>query len=100
MTIKGSFENFINESDKTAKALVVYLDDQFKKDFKNDSEQVISEKVDKIIQIFRYLQDKDIFENFYKSFFAKRLLDSRRVLEEAEKEVIKKLKEECGYNFT
>jgi hypothetical protein len=46
------------------------------------------------------LQDKDIFENFYKSFFAKRLLDSRRVLEEAEKEVIKKLKEECGYNFT
>ena len=43
------FENFINESDKTAKALVVYLDDQFKKDFKNDSEQVISEKVDKII---------------------------------------------------
>ena len=49
MTIKGSFENFINESDKTAKALVVYLDDQFKNDFKNDSEQVISEKVDKII---------------------------------------------------
>jgi hypothetical protein len=41
MTIKGSFENFINESDKTAKALVVYLDDQFKKDFKNDSESVI-----------------------------------------------------------
>jgi len=28
------------------------------------------------------------------------LLDSRRVLEDAEKEVIKKLKEECGYNFT
>ena len=46
------------------------------------------------------MQDKDIFENFYKSFFAKWLLDSRRVLEDAEKEVIKKLKEECGYNFT
>ena len=46
------------------------------------------------------MQDKDIFENFYKSFFAKRLLDSIRVLEEAEKEVIKQLKEECGYNFT
>ena len=28
------------------------------------------------------------------------MLDSRRILEEAEKEVIKKLKEECGYNFT
>ena len=39
------------------------------------------------------MQDKDIFENFYKSFFAKRLLDSRRVLEDAEKEAFAKLKE-------
>jgi hypothetical protein len=46
------------------------------------------------------LQDKDIFESFYKNYFAKRLLDSRRILEDAEKEVVKKLKEECGYNFT
>jgi|TARA_B110000285_G_scaffold223782_1_gene279761 hypothetical protein len=38
-----------------------------------------------------------VFENFYKGTFAKRLLDSRRVLEDAEKEVIKKLKEECGF---
>ena len=78
----------------------MYLDENFKKDFKNNSEIEISEKVDKIIQIFRYLQDKDVFENFYKNSFAKRLLDSRRVLEEAEKEVIKKLKEECGFLFT
>jgi cullin 3 len=94
------FENFINMNEKTAKALVMYLDEQFKKDFKNNTEQEISDKVDKVVQIFRYLQDKDIFESFYKNFFAKRLLDSRRVLEDAEKEVIKKLKEECGFNFT
>jgi hypothetical protein len=46
------------------------------------------------------LQDKDIVENYYKHSFAKRLLDSRRILEEAEKEVIRKLKEECGFQFT
>ena len=78
----------------------MYLDDNFKKDFKNNTEVEIAEKVDKIIQIFRYLQDKDVFESFYKGTFAKRLLDSRRVLEDAEKEVIKKLKEECGFQFT
>ena len=97
LAIKNSFEMFINENEKTAKALVAYLDDQFKKDFKNNTEVEISEKVDKIIQIFRYLQDKDIFESFYKNSFAKRLLDQRRVLEDAEREVIKKLKEECGF---
>jgi cullin 3 len=51
----------------------------------------ISEKISKLITIFRYLQDKDVFESFYKNFLAKRLLDSRRILEDAEKEVIKKL---------
>lgn len=100
LAIKNSFESFINENDKTAKSLVNYLDEQFKKDFKNNTEVEISDKVDKIIQIFRYLQDKDIFESFYKNSFAKRLLEQRRVLEEAEKEVIKKLKEECGFLFT
>jgi cullin 3 len=100
LTIKTSFENFINENDKTAQSLVHYLDDQFKKDFKNNTETEIAEKVDRIIQIFRYLQDKDIFENFYKNSLSKRLLDQRRVLDEAEKEVIKKLKEECGFGFT
>lgn len=100
LTIKNSFEAFINENDKTAKSLVLYLDEQFKKDFKNNTEVEIQEKVERVIQIFKYLQDKDIFENFYKNSFAKRLLDSRRVLEDAEKEVIKKLKEECGFLFT
>lgn len=100
LTIKNSFESFINENEKTAKALVIYLDDQFKKDFKSNTEIEISEKIAKLMTIFRYLQDKDVFESFYKNFLAKRLLDSRRILEDAEKEVIKKLKEECGYNFT
>jgi len=38
LAVKGSFEGFINENDKTAKALVIYLDDQFKKDFKTNTE--------------------------------------------------------------
>jgi cullin 3 len=100
LTLKTSFENFINENDKTAFSLVTYLDDQFKKEFKTNQESEITDKIDKVIQIFRYLQDKDIFENHYKRSFAKRLLDSRRVLDDAEKEVIKKLKEECGFSFT
>jgi len=41
-----------------------------------------------------------MFESFYKNSLAKRLLDSRRILEDAEREIIKKLKEECGFQFT
>ena len=100
LAIKNSFENFINENEMTAKSLVMYLDDQFKKDFKNNTEVEISEKIEKIIQIFRFLKNKDMFEGFYKNSLAKRLLESRRILEDAEREVIKKLKEECGFQYT
>ena len=38
--------------------------------------------LEKVIVIFRYLQDKDVFENFYKSHLSKRLLGGRSVSDE------------------
>jgi hypothetical protein len=64
------------------------------------SESEINDRLDKVIHIFRYLQDKDIFEGFYKNSLAKRLLDQRSTSEDAEKLLILKLKEECGFQFT
>ena len=106
LTIKSAFENFLNlESEKTAMSLVYYLDDQFKKDFKNLSEAEVNDRLERVIKIFRYLQDKDVFEGFYKNSLSKRLLDARSqggtiMLEEAEKLLVLKLKEECGFQFT
>lgn len=44
--------------------------------------------------------DKDIFEGFYVTSFAKRLLEQRQICEEAETTLVLKLKEECGCQFT
>lgn len=41
-----------------------------------------------------------MFEGYYKSSFAKRLLDSRQINEDAERALLVKLKEECGFHFT
>jgi Cullin family len=46
------------------------------------------------------LLDKDVFEGYYKNSFAKRLLDARILNEDAEKVLLLKLKEECGFSFT
>lgn len=81
-------------------SLVYYLDELYKKDFKSMTESEINEKLDKVIHIFRYLQDKDIFEGFYKTSLSKRLLDARGIVEEAEKSLVLKLKEECGFQYT
>jgi hypothetical protein len=34
LTIKLAFEDVVNQNSRTAKALVLYLDEMFKKDFK------------------------------------------------------------------
>jgi cullin 3 len=52
-----------------------------------------------VISIFRYLQDKDVFEDFYKQHLAGRLL-SGPVTDDVEKSMIAKLKAECGHQFT
>ncbi len=77
-------------------SLVYYLDEQFKREFKGQTEEEINDKLDKVIFIFRYLQDKDVFESFYKSALSKRLLEKKSVSEDAEKMFVLKLKEECG----
>ena len=46
------------------------------------------------------LQGKDVFEAFYKKDLAKRLLLGRSASTDAEKNMITKLKTECGSQFT
>ena len=50
--------------------------------------------------LFRYLQEKDIFEKYYKQHLAKRLLSGKVVSDDAERAMLVKLKTECGYQFT
>ena len=75
LTIKMAFEKVVNTSNRTAKALVYYLDEMFKKEFKTIAEDELIDRLDKVIQIFRYLLDKDVFEGFYVNSFARRLLE-------------------------
>jgi cullin 3 len=50
--------------------------------------------------LFRYLQEKDVFEKYYKQHLSKRLLSGRPVSDDAERSLLVKLKTECGYQFT
>lgn len=44
------------------------------------------------MMIFRFLQEKDVFEKYYKQHLAKRLLLGRSVSDDAERNMIAKLK--------
>lgn len=42
-------------------------------------------------------QEKDVFEKYYKQHLAKRLLSGRTTSDDAERNLLVKLKTECGY---
>ena len=68
--------------------------------FRGATERDIERQLEQVILIFRYLQDKDVFEAYYKQYLAKRLLHARSTPSDAERSMLAKLKGECGYQYT
>ncbi|VDK76385.1 unnamed protein product [Litomosoides sigmodontis] len=98
--IQSDFEYFLNLNPKSPEYLSLYMDDKLKKGMKlmNESEQESLQ--DKSMVLFRFLQEKDVFERYYKSHLAKRLLLQKSMSDDAEKAMVSKLKTECGCQFT
>ena len=63
-------------------------------------DQEVEIVLDKAMILFRYLEEKDVFERYYKQHLAKRLLLNKSTSDDAEKNMISRLKTECGCQFT
>lgn len=98
--LNSSFEYFINLNPRSPEFISLFVDDKLRKGLKGVSEEDVEIVLDKVMMLFRYLQEKDVFEKYYKQHLAKRLLSGKSVSEDAERSLILKLKTECGYQFT
>ncbi|CAD7079622.1 unnamed protein product [Hermetia illucens] len=98
--ISSDFEYFLNLNSKSPEYLSLFIDDKLKKGGKGMTEQEIETVLDKTMVLFRYLLEKDVFERYYKTHLAKRLLLNKSVSDDFEKNMISKLKTECGSQFT
>lgn len=98
--LNSSFEYFINLNPRSPEYISLFVDDKLRKGLKGVSEEDVEVVLDKVMMLFRYLQEKDVFEKYYKQHLAKRLLSGKTVSDDAERSLIVKLKTECGYQFT
>ncbi|ORX80888.1 Cullin-domain-containing protein [Anaeromyces robustus] len=64
------------------------------------NEDEIEQKLENVIILFKYLNDKDIFQKFYSKILAKRLIYGTSVSEELEENMINRLKLSCGVEYT
>ncbi|XP_018008154.1 cullin-2 [Hyalella azteca] len=100
-----AFESVVNSKmsrnfPKSPEIIAKYCDTLLKKSTKGLSEGEVDDKLTHCITIFKYVEDKDVFQKFYSRHLAKRLIHQQSVSMDLEESMINKLKSACGYEFT
>ncbi|CAH1238019.1 CUL2 [Branchiostoma lanceolatum] len=85
---------------KSPEWLAKYCDMLLKRSTKGMSESEVDDKLSASITVFKYLDDKDVYQKFYSKMLAKRLIQGNSVSMDAEEAMINRLKQACGYEFT
>ncbi|ULT87976.1 hypothetical protein L3Y34_007272 [Caenorhabditis briggsae] len=94
------FETFLNSNRQSPEFVAHYMDDMLRSGLKCVSDAEMDNKLDNVMILFRYLQEKDVFEKYFKQYLAKRLLLDKSSSDDVEKALLAKLKTECGCQFT
>lgn len=89
-----------NSSSKSPELLARYCDLLLKKSSKNPEESEIEDTLNQIMIVFKYIEDKDVFQKFYSKMLGKRLVQHMSASDDAEASMISKLKQSCGFEYT
>lgn len=98
--VSEAFERFLNSFERAPEYLSLYVDRLMRSATKGRGDEDIDARLDAVLTLFRFVDEKDAFERYYKQHLAKRLLSSRALSDDAERSFIAKLKNECGHIYT
>uniref|UniRef100_A0A8C1WJJ7 Cullin 2 n=1 Tax=Cyprinus carpio TaxID=7962 RepID=A0A8C1WJJ7_CYPCA len=87
-TVLNGDQHFMSALDKLAK----YCDNLLKKSAKGMTENEVEDKLTSFITVFKYIDDKDVFQKFYARMLAKRLIHGLSLSMDSEEAMINKLK--------
>merc|ERR1719402_1416109 len=87
-------------SSKSPELLAKYCDALLRKSSKNPEDAELEETLNQVMTVFKYIEDKDVFQKFYSKMLAKRLVQHMSASDDAEASMISKLKQACGFEYT
>merc|ERR1719261_2013608 len=102
-SLKEAFEVFINRDIgkySFAALMSSFCDRILKKSGERLTDDAVEVLLTKMVELFSFLSDKDLFAEVYRNQLSKRLLYETSASEDAEKSMIAKLKMKCGAQFT
>lgn len=85
---------------KSPELLAKHTDALLKKSNKSSAESSLEEALSDVMVVFKYIEDKDVFQKFYSKMLAKRLVNFASASDDAEANMISRLKEACGFEYT
>ncbi|KAH8407576.1 hypothetical protein KR222_007446 [Zaprionus bogoriensis] len=89
-----------NNASKSPELLAKYCDLLLKKSSKNPEDKELEDNLNHVMVVFKYIEDKDVFQKYYSNMLAKRLVSHTSASDDAEAMMISKLKQTCGYEYT
>ncbi|EKM79404.1 hypothetical protein AGABI1DRAFT_120802 [Agaricus bisporus var. burnettii JB137-S8] len=87
-------------SSKSPELLAKYTDLLLRKNNKVAEEGDLEGALNRVMILFKYIEDKDVFQSFYTTRLSKRLIHGVSASDESEASMISKLKEACGFEYT
>ncbi len=85
---------------KSPELLAKHADALLRKNNKVAEEQDLEGALNEVMVLFKYIDDKDVFQTFYTTKLSKRLIHGISASDESEDSMISKLKEACGFEYT
>lgn len=99
--LRSAFEAIVNaRQERPAQLIARFVDAQLRSGGPRRSDAEVEILLDRVMVLFRAINGKDTFAEFYRNHLAKRLLLARSASDELEKSMISRLKTECGAGFT
>uniref|UniRef100_A0A8C5KWS0 Cullin-2 n=1 Tax=Jaculus jaculus TaxID=51337 RepID=A0A8C5KWS0_JACJA len=105
-TVLNSDQHFMSALDKALTSVVNYREPKsvckapelLAKYWMTENE--LDDKLTSFITVFKYIDDKDVFQKFYARMLAKSLIHGLSMSMDSEEAMINKLKQACGCEFT
>ncbi|KAL8277545.1 hypothetical protein RQP46_009977 [Phenoliferia psychrophenolica] len=85
---------------RSPELLAKYADGLLRKSNKTSEEADLEQALADTMRVFKYIEDKDVFQKFYSRMLARRLINESSASDDAEASMITKLKDACGYEYT
>lgn len=102
--LKDAFEVFVNKESASkhsiAELVSTFADRLLKGGIERMDDAATEDALERLVQLFSFITDKDLFGEIYRNHLSKRLLNQRSSSNELERSMISKLKLRCGAHYT